>query len=258
MKMRYRGNVALVTGGASGMGRVAAQTFSKSGAAVAVLDVNEGELAKTAEGHESIHGFKVDITDIQVVDTVVKQVESELGPIDRVYNAAAIMPYGKLLELDAAVIHRMMEINYGGLVNITKATLPAMLERGRGDFVSFASMAGWVPTLFVGAYNATKFGVIAFSEVLYHENRNKGVRFACVCPSVVNTPLLQQARDTVWPKSLDSSPPIEPEVVIDAIEDALEAGEFWVFPGKKAKMSYLIRRFLPGLCWKVVHKIEGL
>ena len=255
--MKYAGKVALVTGGASGMGRVAAQRFSKSGAAVAVLDVNEQGLDQTAAGHENIHGFSIDITDIQAVDAVVEQVESELGPIDRVYNAAAIMPFGKLLEQEAAVIHRLMDINYGGLVNITKATLPRMLERGQGDFVSFASMAGWVPILFVGAYNATKFAVIAFTEVLYHENRNKGVRFACVCPSVVNTPLLQQARDTVWPKSLDSSPATDPEVVIDAIEDALEAGKFWVFPGKRAKPGYFIRRFLPGLSWKLVHKIEG-
>jgi NAD(P)-dependent dehydrogenase (short-subunit alcohol dehydrogenase family) len=249
--------VALVTGGASGMGRMAAQRFSKSGAAVAVLDVNEQGLVQTAAGHENIHGFEVDITDNQAVDAVVKRVESDLGPIDRVYNAAAIMPYGKLLEQDAAVIHRLMEINYGGLVNITKATLPGMLERGRGDFVSFASMAGWIPILYVGAYCATKFAVIAFTEVLYHENRNKGVRFACVCPGVVDTPLLQQARDTVWPKSLDFSPTTDPEVVIDAIENALQAGKFWVFPGKRAKPGYFMRRFLPGLNWKLIHRTEG-
>jgi NAD(P)-dependent dehydrogenase (short-subunit alcohol dehydrogenase family) len=256
--MTYTGKVALVTGGASGMGRLAAQTFSRTGAAVAVLDVDEEGLVQTAEGHDGIHGFKVDVTDGQAVNEVVGEVTSSLGPIDRVVHAAAIMPCGKLLEQDTAVIHKVMQINYGGLVNIAKATLPAMLERGQGDFVSFASMAGWVPTLFVGAYNATKFAVIAFTEVLYHENRNMGVRFACVCPPVVNTPLLQQARDTVWPKSLDSSAPMDPEVVINAIEAALDAGQFWVFPGGwKTKMAYTMRRYLPGLCWKIVHRLEG-
>jgi short-subunit dehydrogenase len=55
-----------------------------------------------------------------------------------------------------------------------------MLERGEGDFINFASMAGWLPTLYMGAYDASKFAVVAFSEILYHENRNQGVRFACV------------------------------------------------------------------------------
>jgi NAD(P)-dependent dehydrogenase (short-subunit alcohol dehydrogenase family) len=255
--MGTAGKVALITGGASGLGRVAARRFSKSGATVAVLDVNEQGLVQTAAEHENIHGFNVDVTDMQAVNAVVERVASEMGPIDCVYNAAAIMPFGRLLEQEASVIHRLMAINYGGLVNITKATLPGMLERGRGDFVSFASMAGWVPILFVGAYNATKFAVVAFTEVLYHENRDRGVRFACVCPSVVDTPLLQQARDTVWPKALDSSPAVDPEVVIDAIEDALESGKFWVFPGKRAKQGYFLRRLLPDLGWKLVHRLEG-
>ena len=255
--MKHAGKVVVVTGGASGMGRVAARMCSKEGAAVAVLDVNDEGIAETAEGYDSIHGFKIDIADYQAVDDVVKQIESRLGPIDRVYSAAAIMPYGKLLEQDAAVIHKLMEINYGGLVNIAKTTLPAMLERGRGDFISFASIAGWVPTLFVGAYTATKFAVVAFTEVLYHENRNKGLRFVCACPPLVNTPLLQQARDTVWPKALDSSPPIEPECVIEAIEKALDRGQFWVFLGWKETMGVYMRRLVPGLNWRLIHRIEG-
>ena len=81
-----------------------------------------------------------------------------------------------------------MDINYSGVVNVAKAALPPMLERGEGDFISFASMAGWLPTLYMGAYDASKFAVVAFSEILYHENRNRGVRFACVCPPPVRTP----------------------------------------------------------------------
>ncbi len=255
--MAYKGKVALVTGGASGMGRVAAQTCIKSGAAVAILDVNEEGMAQTAKDHDNIHVFKVDVTDLQAVDTVVKQVESELGPIDRVYNAAAIMPFGKLLDQDVEVIHRLMKINYGGLVNITKTALPMMIKRGRGDFISFASMAGFCPALYSGAYTATKFAVVAFTEVLYHENKNKGVRFACVCPPVVNTPLIQQLHETVVPKSLKYSQLIEPEEVIEAIEKGLKGGKYYVFPGNRTKISLLFQRFFPGLGWRLIHKFEG-
>jgi short-subunit dehydrogenase len=187
----------------------------------------------------------------------VKEAEEELGEIDRVATAAAIMPFGKLLEQDVQQIHRLMAVNYGGLVNVARATLPQMLERGRGDFISFSSMLGQLPTLLTGAYAATKFAVSCYTEVLYHENRDRGVRFVCVCPPAVLTPLIDQARATAWPKLLDQNPFIEPGVVLDAIEKSLDKGEFWVFPGKGTKAGWRTRRFIPNQIWKHVHKVEG-
>jgi len=140
--MAFEGRVALITGAASGMGRLAAQTLADRGARVAGLDVDESGLAATAEGRDGISTYPADVTDPAALDVVVKQVERDLGPIDRVYNAAAIMPLGRLMEQDLALIHKIMEINYGGVVNVTRATLPAMLERGKGDMILFASMAG--------------------------------------------------------------------------------------------------------------------
>ena len=164
--MAFDGKVALVTGAASGMGQLAAQQLASAGATVAALDVDEEGLRQTASGHESIRNWAVDVTNPQAVEAAVRQAEEDLGPIERVYNAAAIMPSNLLLDQDRELIHRIMEINYGGTVNVTLATLPGMLERGRGDLINFASMAGWVPLLHFGAYNASKFAVVAFSEVL--------------------------------------------------------------------------------------------
>jgi NAD(P)-dependent dehydrogenase (short-subunit alcohol dehydrogenase family) len=255
--MAFDGQVAFITGGGSGMGRLAARNLADAGKTVVALDVNEDGLAETAEGRANIHVQPLDVTNAGAVEAAAKHVETDIGPIDRVYNAAAIMPLGKLLEQDLDTVHRVMAINYDGLVNVTRFTLPAMLERGRGDFINFASMAGWLPTIYMGAYNASKFAVVAFSEVLYHENRGKGVRFACVCPPPVATPLLQQGRDTVWPKLLDDAPPIEPEVVLDAIERTLDNGRFWVFPGRGTSLGWRIRRWLPGLVWSRIHQVEG-
>ena len=255
--MAFTGELALITGGGSGMGQLAARRLAEDGKTIAALDVDANGLAATAEGQASIHSYQVDVTDAAAVEATVKQVEAELGPIERVYNGAAIMPLGKLLDQELDTIHRIMAINYNGLVNVTRFTLPGMLERGRGDFINFASIAGWMPTIYMGAYNASKFAVVAFSEVLYHENRGKGVRFACVCPPPVATPLLQQGRDTVWPKLLDQVPPIEPGAVLDAIESALEADRFWVFPGRGTSLGWRLRRWLPNLIWRQVHRAEG-
>jgi NAD(P)-dependent dehydrogenase (short-subunit alcohol dehydrogenase family) len=254
--MAFDGEVALVTGAASGMGQLAAQQLASAGAAVAALDVDEEGLRQTASGHESIRNWAIDVTNPQAVEAAVKQVEEELGPIERVYNAAAIMPTSLLLDQDRELIHRIMEINYGGTVNVTLATLPGMLERGRGDLINFASMAGWVPLLHFGAYNASKFAVVAFSEVLYHENRQRGVRIACVCPPPVATPLLEQAVSK--PRLLDETPPIQPGEVLDAIERSLKKGELFVFPGSGSRRSWRLRRWLPGRVWRHLHQLEGI
>ena len=256
--MSDSGKVVLITGGGSGMGREAARRFAEAGSRVALFDVNAAGMAETGEGFDSVHSWTVDMTDFDAVCNAVQEVEAKIGPIDRLYNCAAIMPFGKLVDQDNGIIHKQMAINYGGLVNITQAVLPGMLERGKGDFVSFASMAGIITMLMTGAYTATKFAVRAFTETLYHEHLNSGIRFACVCPPAVSTPLLQQGRDTAWPKMLDSAgPPIEPKVVIDAIEACLAKGKFFVYPTRDAKIGVFMRRLFPGLIWKQVHQVEG-
>ena len=257
--MAYSGKVAVITGGGSGMGRVAAQNFAKTGAIVAILDVNEAGMNETAQGFDNIHPYTVDITQFEQVDTAVKSIEQTYGPIDRMYNCAAIMPFGKILDQEPAVIHKLMDINYGGFVNITKAILPGMVERGSGDFVSFASMAGITPGLLMGAYNATKAAVAMLTEVVYHENRNSGVKFACICPPPVATPLLNQGTETAWPKLMveQEGKELTPQQVIDEVEAALVKGQFWVFPGKGTKMGYIMRRLAPNYIWNYVHKLEG-
>ena len=233
----------------------AAQRLAKAGVSVAAVDVNEAGLGETARGHASIRAFPADVTDARAIEALVSRIEGEVGPIDRVLNAAAIMPTGRLLDQDTDLIRRIMDINYVGTVAVCQSVLPRMLSRRRGDLVNFASVAGWMPTLHFGAYNASKFAVVAYTEVLAHENRGQGVRFACVCPPPVATPLLEQAKSK--PKVLDNLPPIAPETVLDALERDLERGTLMVFPDRNARLSVWMRRFLPGLLWRGVHKIEG-
>ncbi len=253
--MSFADQVVFVTGGGSGMGRLAAQRMADAGAKVAAVDINEAGLAETAEGREAIHTFPLDVTDNEAVLATVKEVEDLLGPIDRVYNAAAIMPTGLLMEQDTETITRIMRIDYDGVVHVAKATLPGMLERGRGDLINFASIAGWGPTLHFGAYNAAKFAVVAFSEVLFHENLGKGVRIIAVCPPPVATPLLDQA--TSKPKVLEMGKPISPGEVLDAIERDLAKGRPFCFPTAQTKLAQLMRRFAPDLVWSMVHRVEG-
>lgn len=249
--------VVVVTGGGSGMGRTAAQQMAARGARVALLDINEAGMAETAASQPDMTAFTVDIGDPDAVHETVARIESELGAVERVYNAAAIMPFGKLLEQDAKVQLKLMAINYGGLVNIATAALPAMVARGRGDFISFSSMSGIIPGLLMGGYCATKAAVQMYTEILYHENRDSGVRFVCVCPPPVATPLWKQAEDTVVPELTKSGEIIQPEEVIEAIEVSLNKNQLLCFPGKQTRIGYMMRRLFPGYLWSYAHKAEG-
>lgn len=246
-----------ITGAGSGMGQMAARNYAEQGYQVAALDVNEKGLLETAENHQNIRTFNVDTTNYASVAEAVEEAENKLGPIKRVYNAAAIMPLGKVVDQDVELFHRVMDINYNGVVNVSKAVLPKMLERNSGELINFASLAGWVPILYMAAYNASKFAVVAFTEVLYHEHRDSAVKIRCICPPPVKTPLLDQARDTVWPKVFDQGQHIEAKDVLAAINQSLDGDELFVFPGKGTKMGQRLRRFLPNMLWNNVHKAEG-
>jgi NAD(P)-dependent dehydrogenase (short-subunit alcohol dehydrogenase family) len=255
-QMDARNKVCFVAGAASGLGRLAAQRWSRAGGIVAAADINEDGLRETAAGCDSVRTWHLDVTNRPEVEAVIKTAESELGPIERVYSCAAIEPTALLLDQDPDEIHRVMNINYGGVVNVSLATLPRLLERGRGALINFSSIAGWIPTLHFGAYNASKFASVAFTEVLYHENRGKGVHISCVCPPKVDTPLLAQA--TSKPKILETGPAaMNPEVVLDAVDRAVDRGKFWVFPGAHTQAAWRLRRFFPSLMWKIDHDAEG-
>jgi NAD(P)-dependent dehydrogenase (short-subunit alcohol dehydrogenase family) len=252
----HENKVVLVTGGASGIGQLAARRMADAGASVVAVDVNEQGLRETAQGREGIHTRILDVTDTRAVEEAVRKIQNELGPIDRVYNAAAIMPTSPLLDQGIEAIRNVMEINYGGVANVAMAVMPGMLERGHGDLINFASLLGWMPLPHHGAYNAAKFAIVAFTEVLHYETRNRGVRVVCVCPPAVATPLLEQAKPR--PKILDRMPPIQPDEVLDAIEKGLEAGDLWVFPGRGTSLAWRLRRLAPSLVWRAMLRIEGV
>ena len=248
--------VHFITGAGSGIGQLAARRALAAGHKVVAVDISEQGLAQLGAS-ERLLSLQTDITNPVAVHGAVERAQLEFGPIDRVVNAAAIMPLGLLTEQANETIHRIMSINYGGLVNVAQATVPAMLRLGRGQFVSFSSSAGHIPVLYMGAYDASKSAVNAFTEVLHHENLGRGVQFCCICPPPVSTPLLDQARQTVWPKMFDITPAITADDVLNELERGLQRGDFWIFPGPKVGLYVKLRRFVPDLLWKRVHQIEG-
>ena len=253
------GKVAIVTGGASGMGQITARRLARQGAKVAIFDVNEKGLQDTAAESNNITAFRCDISSLQDVEAKVAQVAAELGPIELLVHAAALMPSHKLIDHTHEGMEKLFRINYFGTTYMVRAVLPAMMERGRGRIIAFGSIAGIALVPKMGAYCATKAAVNAYVEVLQNEIRKSGVRVHLVCPPAVNTPLVDQTIATDTPGSIieakKSGRLADPEKMIDAIEKGVRKDQDIIYP-KEAKLLYLWRALFPKLWWKVVMNFE--
>lgn len=249
--------VALVTGGASGMGRIYALRMARCGISVAVMDSSEAALLELSEECENIRAYPGDVSDLGNVQQVIEDIEQQQGPIDRLAHCAAIMPAGTLLSQPIDSIHRLMSVNYGGTVNVVTTVLQNMQARNCGEIVVFGSLGGHLPVPECGAYCASKSAVNTFTEILIEETRASSVQIMLVCPSLVNTPLLHQAANTGNPTavrySIENRRYAKPETIVDAIEDGLKKGKHILYPNTEAKILAWLRRFSPGLVWKVIH-----
>jgi len=251
--------VAIVTGGASGMGQIYARRLAGQGAKVAIFDVNDKALEETAAGSDNITAFRCDISDLQDVQAKVAQVNAGLGPVELLVHAAALMPSHKLIDHTHEAMEKLFRVNYFGTTYMVKAVLPAMMARGHGRIVAFGSIAGIALVPKMGAYCATKAAVNAYIEVLQNEIRGSGVRAHLVCPPAVNTPLVDQTIETDTPGSIVEAKKTgrlaDPEKMIDAIEKGVRKDRDIIYP-QEARLLYLWRALLPKLWWKTVMNFE--
>ena len=253
------GKVALVTGGASGMGRIIALRLAAQGAKVAIFDVNEEGLAETVAMASGITSYRCDISSIEDVEAKVTEVATALGPVDHLVHAAALMPSHQLINETHESMERLFRINYFGTTYLVKSVLPSMMERKAGRIIVFGSVAGHALVPHMGAYCATKAAVNTYVEVLQNEVRDSGVKIHLVCPPAVNTPLIDQSLETDSAGSMreakESGRLADPEKIVDAIDKGVAKNKDIIYPGE-AKLLMLWHALFPKLWWKVVLKFE--
>ena len=181
--------MALVTGGARGIGRAIALDLAGAGCAVAVADLLADDAQAVADEVGGI-AVPLDITDSAAVTAAVGAIEGRLGPVDIAVNNAGWDELKPFLETDEPFWDRVIDINYKGCLRVTHAVLPGMVERGWGRVVNIASDAGRVGSSLESVYAGAKGGVIAFTKTIAREVARSGVTANCVCPGPTNTPLL--------------------------------------------------------------------
>lgn len=220
------GQVALVTGGAQGIGWGIAQALADHGAQVFVCDISEAQLAKAkAEAAASpwatqLHFAVCDVTDQQAVATWVDEVYGQNGRIDILVNNAVYVRWETLQELSLSDAEKMMQVGYLGMIHTIQAVLPLMQEAGRGHLINMGSSAGRLyitPTM--GGYCALKAAVDAYVQVLQLELAKSPIHVMLVRPAAVaGTDFFgKHVSSTVMPRLADIVPYITPPHVARAV-----------------------------------------
>lgn len=189
--MQLENQVALVTGGARGIGREIARLFAAEGADVALFDVNAETLAQTAQELRALgrraEGLVVDVTDGKQVDDGVAKVLDKLGKIDILINNAGITKDGLLVRMDDAQWDRVLDINLKGTFLCTRAVAKSMMKQRRGRVVNIASIVGLIGNPGQANYAASKAGMIGFTKAVAKELASRGVTCNAIAPGFIKT-----------------------------------------------------------------------
>jgi NAD(P)-dependent dehydrogenase (short-subunit alcohol dehydrogenase family) len=195
----FKGRVAVVTGAGSGIGRALAAELAKSGARLAISDVDAEGLAVTAATVEAagaeVLAEPVDVSDRAAVAAHAQAVRARFGVVHQVYLNAGTAFVGPIIDTPYEEIERVMGVNFWGVVHGTKEFLPHLIDSGDGHVVILSSVFGLVAAPWMAAYDASKFAVRGFAEALRGELLTTGhpVRVTCVHPGGVRTPIVEHA-----------------------------------------------------------------
>ena len=184
-------NVAVVTGAASGIGRATALRLAQDGYEIAMMDLDAAGLAETRTQIQRAggraHCFPVDVCDPLSVGSVTRKVAVTVGPPQVLVNVAGIGVAATVLETSDEDWNRVLAVNLTGPFLTIRATLPLMLDRGRGVVVNIASVAGQVGLARRAAYCASKAGLVGLTRAIAVDHAGEGIRCVALCPGTVET-----------------------------------------------------------------------
>jgi len=255
----FRDRVAVLTGGASGIGFAVAERLAAEGMKLVLADIEEQALRaasdELAAGGAQVLPVLTDVSRAEQVEALAERAFAHFGGVQVVFNNAGVEVTGAIFENSVADLHWVVDVNLFGVLYGIRSFVPRMLEAGgEGHVVSTASMAGLTTAPYLDAYCVTKFGVVAAMECLYKELLLTGsaLRASVVCPGLIKTNLMTAARnrptdgrggegpapaspgaammESVLRAGVESGYP--PSLVAQAVFEAVRDERFWVIPAQ--------------------------
>jgi NADP-dependent 3-hydroxy acid dehydrogenase YdfG len=215
------GAVAVITGGASGMGKAFAERFGSAGCRLVLADIEEAALARTVSDLSTagteVLGVPTDVSDADSMDALANATFERFGQVDLLFNNAGVGGGGTIDTLTTADWAWILGVNLWGVIHGLRVFLPHLIERNSGYIVNTASVAGHTSYARIGPYSASKHAVVSISETLYAElhQQDSAVRVAVLCPGLVSTNIMDSERNR--PERLNQP------LIADEDDEALEA-----------------------------------
>jgi NAD(P)-dependent dehydrogenase (short-subunit alcohol dehydrogenase family) len=263
MKNFSNPKIAIITGGASGIGRALCKELARTDTVVIAADINiggAGQVAARISGNGGVaRAEALDVTDAEAVKGLVNRVAAEYGRLDYMFNNAGITIAGEVRDMNLTHIRSIIETNLHGVIYGTLCAYEVMVKQGFGHIVNTASMAGLIPLPTGVPYSATKFGVVGFSKSLRVEAAALGVRISVVCPGFVRTgifeasPYLKVDRQ----KLLEKLPRkmTTPEQAAKIILKGIRKNKAVIVFPSIARIFYWLYRLHPALLTPIHHKM---
>ncbi len=265
MRRDLAGRVVLITGAAGGLGAALCHRLAVAGARIAALDLEAARLASLvgdlqAAGAEAL-AIPADITDPAACVEAVGKTVAHFGVLDGLINNAGISARSLLVDTDPAVIRRVMEVNFFGAANLTRAALQAIIAR-RGFIVAVSSVAGFAPLTGRTAYAASKHALHGFFDSLRTEVAGAGVGVTVVCPSFIRTGIGSAATDgsgaPVSGPRITTGGEATPEEIAARIVAAVAAGHELLLPDATSRKAWWLSRLAPRLYARIMRRRVGV
>lgn len=256
----FDGAVAIMTGGASGIGRALSEALGRRGASVVLADRQVTLAQEVAAGIQERGGkasaVELDVTDFTAVDQLVRATVQAQGRLDYMFNNAGIAIGGEARLCRIEDWASVLNVNLHGVVNGVQAAYPVMLGQGYGHIVNTASMAGLLPMPMAVSYATAKHAVVGLSKSLRVEAAQYGVRISALCPGVIRTPILhggkygkqlQPVAPEVQEKFMQQYRPMDPSLFAERVLDALARNKPIIIVPGWWRLLWWISRLSPGL-----------
>ena len=264
----FEQGVAIITGGASGIGRALAEGLARRGCEVTLAD-RQAALARevaskiTAAGGRA-RAVETDVTDFPAMERLVRETVDRTGRLDYMFNNAGIGIGGNVSHYGIDDWNMILDVNVRGVIHGVQAAYKVMSSQGFGHIVNTASMAALMPSPGMAAYSMTKHAVLGLSKALRAEAASQGVRVSVLCPGVIQTPILEsggkygrmlvdipsEVQKAMWEKLK----PMEADLFAERALDAIAKNEAVIIIPSWWKMIWRLNRFFPGLGLSLARK----